>query len=106
MCLMQEKQILLSDTVRIDLANECIWYKDEERRLTRKGFATLRYLIEHAGRLVSKEELLHTLWADVSVGMQYLRSQSARFAEPWRMTQKRRVLSLLSTGEDIGSSGK
>ncbi len=65
---MQEKQILLSDTVRIDLANECIWYKDEERRLTRKGFATLRYLIEHAGRLVSKEELLHTLWADVSVG--------------------------------------
>src|SRR6185436_6574571 len=36
--------------------------------LTPKAFALLRYLAEHAGRLVSKQELLDAVWPGVFVG--------------------------------------
>ena len=32
-----------------------------------KSFDLLRYLVEHAGRLVSKEELIQAIWPDVFV---------------------------------------
>src|SRR5712671_5517391 len=34
----------------------------------RKSFDVLRYLIEHAGRVVTKEELIRAVWPDVTVG--------------------------------------
>jgi adenylate cyclase len=38
------------------------------RSLRRKSFEVLRYLAEHAGRVVSKEEVLKAVWPDVTVG--------------------------------------
>ena len=39
----------------------------DEIRLRRKSFDVLRYLAEHAGRVVSKEELIHVIWPDLFV---------------------------------------
>jgi adenylate cyclase len=36
--------------------------------LRRKSFEVLRYLLEHAGRVVTKEELMKAVWPDVTVG--------------------------------------
>ena len=36
--------------------------------LTPRAFDVLRYLAEHAGRLVTKQELFDAVWADVFVG--------------------------------------
>ena len=35
--------------------------------LRRKSFDVLRYLVEHAGRVVTKEELIKGVWPDVTV---------------------------------------
>ncbi len=36
--------------------------------LTPKAFDVLRYLVEHAGRLITKQELFDAIWTDVFVG--------------------------------------
>jgi len=65
---------------RLDTVNECLWRHrddgDEERiRLTPKAFAVLRYLVEHAGRLVTQNELLEAVWPDTFVQPEVLKSQ-------------------------------
>src|SRR4029453_12177152 len=40
-----------------------LWRGEETRPLTRKAFAALRYLVAHAGQLVTKEELIEAVWA-------------------------------------------
>ncbi|MGO9231172.1 MAG: winged helix-turn-helix domain-containing protein [Bryobacteraceae bacterium] len=52
--------------------NECLWRRedageDERVLLTPKAFAVLAYLIEHAGRLVTQDELLDAVWPDTFV---------------------------------------
>jgi DNA-binding winged helix-turn-helix (wHTH) protein len=52
---------------RLDAVNQCLWRRgdsvDEERvSLTPKAFGVLRYLVRHAGRLVTQDELLGALW--------------------------------------------
>jgi DNA-binding winged helix-turn-helix (wHTH) protein len=52
---------------RIDTANQCLWRRgdagQEERiLLTPKAFAVLAHLVEHAGRLVTPDELLEAVW--------------------------------------------
>src|ERR1700724_1709920 len=63
---------------RLDTANQCLWRTDagiEERvRLTPKAFAVLRYLVEHAARLVTQDELLNALWPDTFVQPEVLKS--------------------------------
>jgi pimeloyl-ACP methyl ester carboxylesterase/DNA-binding winged helix-turn-helix (wHTH) protein len=39
----------------------------DELQLRPKSFDVLRYLAEHAGRLVSKDELIHAVWPDLIV---------------------------------------
>jgi FixJ family two-component response regulator/DNA-binding winged helix-turn-helix (wHTH) protein/tetratricopeptide (TPR) repeat protein len=63
---------------RLDTANECIWRhredgEDERIRLTPKAFDVLRYLVEHAGRLVTPDELLEALWPNIYVNPEGLR---------------------------------
>jgi predicted ATPase len=65
---------------RLDMINECLWChrddKDDERiRLTPKAYAVLRYLVEHAGRLVTQNEILEALWPDTFVQPEALKSQ-------------------------------
>jgi DNA-binding winged helix-turn-helix (wHTH) protein len=52
---------------RLDTANQYLWRRgdtgQEERiLLTPKAFAVLAYLVEHAGRLVTPDELLEAAW--------------------------------------------
>ena len=64
---------------RIDLANLCLWRSsvtgaDERVDLTPKTFDVLRYLVEHPGRLVTHEELLDSLWPNLHVQPEVLKS--------------------------------
>jgi predicted ATPase len=63
---------------RLDKTNQCLWRCDDtgaERRvqLKPKAFEVLRYLIEHAGRLVAQGEILQAVWPDVSVQPEVLK---------------------------------
>jgi DNA-binding winged helix-turn-helix (wHTH) protein len=64
---------------RLDMVNQCLWRRkeagnDERIRLTPKAFAVLRYLVDHAGRLVTQDELLNALWPDTFVQPEVLKS--------------------------------
>src|SRR5215470_420000 len=52
---------------RLDLVNEQLWRDNQLVTLRPKTLAVLRYLAEHAGRLIPKEELLNTVWKGTRV---------------------------------------
>jgi DNA-binding winged helix-turn-helix (wHTH) protein/predicted ATPase len=58
---------------RLDLENECLWRGTQVVPLRPKPFAVLRYLVEHAGRLVAKAELLHAVWPETVVSTEVLK---------------------------------
>ena len=65
---------------RLDPANQCLWRRtdsEEEARvaLTPKAFDVLRYLVEHAGQLVTQDELLDALWPGGYVQPEVLKHQ-------------------------------
>jgi DNA-binding winged helix-turn-helix (wHTH) protein len=65
---------------RLDTVNQCLWRRrdkgdDERILLTPKAFAVLRYMVEHAGRLVTEDELLEAVWPDTFVQPQAVKSQ-------------------------------
>jgi len=67
---------------RLDLVNECLWRRrdteaDERILLTPKAFAVLRYLVEHAGDLVTQEEFMEAVWPDTFVQPEVLKYQIA-----------------------------
>ena len=53
--------------VRIEAANEWAWCGEQRLALMPRAFAVLRHLVEHAGRLITKDELLSTVWRDAVV---------------------------------------
>jgi DNA-binding winged helix-turn-helix (wHTH) protein/predicted ATPase len=53
--------------VRLELENERAWCGERRLELTPKAFAVLRYFVEHAERLVTKQDLLAAVWADTVV---------------------------------------
>jgi DNA-binding winged helix-turn-helix (wHTH) protein/tetratricopeptide (TPR) repeat protein len=52
---------------RLDTANERLWRGTRKVILRPKTFAVLRYLVENAGRLVTKNELLDAVWPGTAV---------------------------------------
>src|SRR5262245_55725313 len=64
---MQQPQNIFFRPFRLDVANERLWRRSQEVTFRPQTFALLRYLLEHADRLVTKEELLDTVWPDTSV---------------------------------------
>src|SRR5215510_4411384 len=58
---------------RLDEVNQCLWRGETCLYLMPKPFAVLRYLVEHAGRLVTHEELLTAIWPDTYVQPEVLR---------------------------------
>src|SRR5712692_1678116 len=52
---------------RVDTQNECVRRGMESIKLTPKAFAVLRYLVEHPGRLVTKDELFEAVWKETVV---------------------------------------
>jgi pimeloyl-ACP methyl ester carboxylesterase/DNA-binding winged helix-turn-helix (wHTH) protein len=60
-------QTLGFDIYTLDLQRCALLRGSDEVQLRPKSFDLLRYLAEHAGRLVSKEELIQAIWPDVFV---------------------------------------
>ena len=65
---------------RLDTVNQCLWRLRETAQaerllLTPKAFTVLRYLVEHAGRLVTQEELLEVAWPETHVQPEVLKSR-------------------------------
>jgi DNA-binding winged helix-turn-helix (wHTH) protein len=66
------------DPFRLDTGNQCLWRRgdhgDEERILLKpKAFGILRYLVDHAGNLVTQEELLNAVWPNTYVQREVLK---------------------------------
>jgi predicted ATPase/DNA-binding winged helix-turn-helix (wHTH) protein len=51
----------------LDLLKGCLLKGDEEVKLRPKVFETLKYLVENPGRLISKQELMQSVWPDAFV---------------------------------------
>lgn len=52
---------------RLDPMNACLWHDAHVVALRPKTFRVLQYLLEHAGQLVTKEELLQAAWPETVV---------------------------------------
>jgi len=48
---------------RLDAINHCLWRGEERVSLGPKAFDLLRYLVDHANRVVSQDEILEALWS-------------------------------------------
>jgi DNA-binding winged helix-turn-helix (wHTH) protein/predicted ATPase len=53
--------------LRIEMENEWAWCGERRLELMPKTFAVLRHLVDHPGRLITKDELLRTVWGDTVV---------------------------------------
>jgi len=62
-----DHQVFRFASFRLDLARGCIFDGDREIDLRPKSFEVLRYLVENAGRLVPKDELIGRIWPNVIV---------------------------------------
>ena len=51
----------------LDLARGCLFKAGEEIKLRPKVYETLKYLVEHPGRLIGKQELMQAVWPDAFV---------------------------------------
>ncbi|HEV8370109.1 MAG TPA: winged helix-turn-helix domain-containing protein, partial [Pyrinomonadaceae bacterium] len=60
-------KILSFDEFRLDLTRGCLRRDNQEIKLPPKPFEALKYLVENPGRLVSKVELIQTIWPDTAV---------------------------------------
>jgi DNA-binding winged helix-turn-helix (wHTH) protein/tetratricopeptide (TPR) repeat protein len=53
--------------VRLDRDNAWVWQGERRLELTPKAFAVLCALVEHGGRLVTKEDLMQSVWGETVV---------------------------------------
>jgi len=60
-------------SIRLDLANQCLWRGEHSVPLTPKAFDVLRYLVEHPGRLVTQDEILEAVWPKTYVSPEVIR---------------------------------
>jgi DNA-binding winged helix-turn-helix (wHTH) protein len=63
---------------QLDAVNQCLWRcaegaEDQCVPLRPTAFAILRYVVDHAGRLVSQDELLDAVWPDTYVQPEVLK---------------------------------
>jgi len=62
-----EKPTYLFENVEINVARGCVLREGEERHLRPKTFQVLLHLVENRERLVTKTELIETVWKDTAV---------------------------------------
>jgi TolB-like protein/DNA-binding winged helix-turn-helix (wHTH) protein/Flp pilus assembly protein TadD len=58
---------------RLDTANHILWRDGDRVPMAPKGFDVLAYLVEHAGRVVTQDEILEALWPETYVNPEVLR---------------------------------
>ncbi len=56
------------ESFTLDVERLCLHGPSGQADLRRKSFDVLRYLVEHASRVVTKEELIKAVWPNVTVG--------------------------------------
>jgi TolB-like protein/DNA-binding winged helix-turn-helix (wHTH) protein/Flp pilus assembly protein TadD len=60
-------------TFRLDTANHLLWRNGDRVPLAPKAFDVLAYLVEHAGQLVTQDEIFEALWSETYVNPDVLR---------------------------------
>jgi TolB-like protein/DNA-binding winged helix-turn-helix (wHTH) protein/Flp pilus assembly protein TadD len=60
-------------TFRLDTANHLLWRNGDRVPITPRAFDVLTYLVEHAGQLVTPDEILEELWSETYVNPEVLR---------------------------------
>lgn len=75
----------------LDLTRGCLQAGDRLIELRPKSFGVLAYLIEHAGRLVSKDELMEAVWPGVVVSDESLAKCVSEVRAALRDTDQRLV---------------
>ena len=58
---------IVFDPFCLDRSNECLWRGSDVIKLRPKAYAVLNQLVERSGHLVTKEELLATVWPETFV---------------------------------------
>jgi TolB-like protein/DNA-binding winged helix-turn-helix (wHTH) protein/Flp pilus assembly protein TadD len=58
---------------RLDTVNHLLWRNSDRVPIAPKAFDVLAYLIEHAGRVVTQDEILGALWPETYVNPEVLR---------------------------------
>jgi DNA-binding winged helix-turn-helix (wHTH) protein/predicted ATPase len=66
---------------RLDLTNECLWQGAHAISLRPKAFAVLRLLLQHPGLLVTKRQVLDTVWPGTFVGDAVLKDNIRQLRE-------------------------
>jgi DNA-binding response OmpR family regulator len=57
-----EQKSLQYGDLRMDLATHVVLLDGQDVKLTAKEFLLLRYLLQHRGRVLSRDLLLHDVW--------------------------------------------
>ncbi len=104
---------------RLDVLNEQLWREDQLVPVRPKTFAVLRFLVENAGRLLTKEEVLKGVWPNTRVSegilkgyMRDLRdilgddSQQPRFIETVPRRGHRFIGEVVSSQHSVVSRGE
>jgi DNA-binding winged helix-turn-helix (wHTH) protein len=60
-------RVLHFDRFTIDAARGRLSAENRDIELRPKSFDVLRYLVEHADRLIAKEEIIEAIWPDVVI---------------------------------------
>jgi TolB-like protein/DNA-binding winged helix-turn-helix (wHTH) protein/Flp pilus assembly protein TadD len=58
---------------RLDMANHILWRDGDRVPIAPKSFDVLAYLVEHAGSVVTQDEILEALWPETYVNPEVLR---------------------------------
>src|SRR5258708_24654662 len=59
----RSRQVKSFHSFRLDAINHCLWRGEERVPLRPKAFDLLRYLADHANRVVPQDEILEALWS-------------------------------------------
>src|SRR5260370_12888582 len=59
--------------LRLETQNHLLWGNGDRVPIAPEGFDVLDYLVEHAGRLVTQDEILEALWSETYVNPEVLR---------------------------------
>ena len=60
-------------TFCLDTANHLLWRNGDRVPITPKAFDVLAYLVQHAGRVVTQDEILEVVWSETYVNPEVLR---------------------------------
>ena len=110
----QERQQWVFAPFRLDPGNARLWRDTEAVALPPKAFAVLDHLVRHAGRLVTKEDLLDAVWQRRFVSESVLKGcinelRKALGDDPksprYIATVSRRGYRFIAEVKEVGSSG-